>query len=478
MATSTLTLTPELLRQIEVRSHPGITKLCLMTADAAALTASVGIGIAVKMLFKNAVELQQYFFLWPFLFVFLMVYAASGLYSIVALSPAEELRRGTLSSVILFLLLGAATMSFRGAERQFTWTLLLSLTLSVVLMPVARACVRQMFAGQSWWGFPAVIFGAGPTGEKILNAMRSDLSMSLKPVAFIDEQAECSHLRGVPVFGDYAFAQALIPSGRKAYAVFAAGDLPAGDRTRLMDRYHSDFSGMLVVPDLHDLSTLWVNPKSVGGMLALEVGKHTGHETVKRAFDVALAMLFALVAGPLCALIAVMTKLEGGGPLFYSQRRIGRNGKPFQAWKFRSMVTNSQEMLAAHLAAHPEAREEWERSQKLRNDPRVTRMGKVLRKTSLDELPQIWNVLKGEMSFVGPRPIVEGEVRHYGERFQLYTAVKGGITGLWQVSGRSDTTYEERVILDSFYARNWSVWLDLTILFRTFSVVLFGRGAY
>lgn len=142
------------------------------------------------------------------------------------------------------------------------------------------------------------------------------------------------------------------------------------------------------------------------------------------------------------------------------------------------MVVNSREMLEEHLAAHPEARDEWSRTQKLRNDPRVTRVGRFLRKTSLDELPQVWNVLRGEMSFVGPRPIVEAEVHHYGDSFDLYKRVRGGITGLWQVSGRSDTTYAERVTLDSFYARNWSVWLDLCILFRTFSVVLFGKGAY
>jgi lipopolysaccharide/colanic/teichoic acid biosynthesis glycosyltransferase len=142
------------------------------------------------------------------------------------------------------------------------------------------------------------------------------------------------------------------------------------------------------------------------------------------------------------------------------------------------MLVNGDEILKRHLSENEEARSEWERDHKLRNDPRVTRVGRILRKTSLDELPQLWNVLKNEMSLVGPRPIVQAEVSRYGAAFSEYTRVKGGLTGLWQVSGRNDTTYDERVRLDTMYVRNRSVWLDLFILYRTVGVVLFGSGAY
>jgi lipopolysaccharide/colanic/teichoic acid biosynthesis glycosyltransferase len=142
------------------------------------------------------------------------------------------------------------------------------------------------------------------------------------------------------------------------------------------------------------------------------------------------------------------------------------------------MVTNAEEALKKHLAENPELQKEWDRDHKLRNDPRVTRVGKFLRKTSLDELPQLWNVLKGEMSLVGPRPIVEAEVKKYGAGYDFYTKVPSGLTGLWQVSGRNDTTYQERIRLDCFYVGNWSVWLDLCILFRTVSAVLLRKGAY
>jgi lipopolysaccharide/colanic/teichoic acid biosynthesis glycosyltransferase len=148
------------------------------------------------------------------------------------------------------------------------------------------------------------------------------------------------------------------------------------------------------------------------------------------------------------------------------------------AWKFRSMVQNADEVLCEYLDGHPDFREEWEWNHKLKNDPRITWIGRLLRHTSLDELPQLWNALKQEMSLVGPRPIVQEEIRRYGEDFLLYQMVTPGITGLWQVSGRNNVSYERRISLDSYYVRNWSVWLDLWVLARTIRVVLKGDGAY
>jgi lipopolysaccharide/colanic/teichoic acid biosynthesis glycosyltransferase len=198
----------------------------------------------------------------------------------------------------------------------------------------------------------------------------------------------------------------------------------------------------------------------------------------KRLIDVALAVTVAILFLPCILVIAVALKTTSPGPLFYSQRRIGRGGRHFYAWKFRTMVCDADAVLKTYLQANPQARKEWERDHKLKQDPRVTWIGRLLRQTSLDELPQLWNVLRGEMSLVGPRPIVNDEIRKYGEVFLEYTRVLPGITGLWQVSGRNNTTYDERVSLDAYYVGNWSVWLDLHILFRTIRVVLLREGAY
>jgi Undecaprenyl-phosphate galactose phosphotransferase WbaP len=237
----------------------------------------------------------------------------------------------------------------------------------------------------------------------------------------------------------------------------------------------------LVVPDLFGLSSLWVAARDLQGTVALEVRQQLllpGPRLLKRVLDLAATLALGLFSLPVLALVAVAVKLDSPGPVFFAQTRIGKGGRKFRAWKFRTMVRDAEEVLERYLLEHPELREEWLQDQKLRQDPRVTRVGRFLRRTSLDELPQLWNVLRGEMSLVGPRPIVDAEVPRYGPRFALYAQVLPGITGLWQVSGRNDTTYEERVELDSYYVRNWSPWLDLYILARTVWVVLTARGAY
>jgi Undecaprenyl-phosphate galactose phosphotransferase WbaP len=185
----------------------------------------------------------------------------------------------------------------------------------------------------------------------------------------------------------------------------------------------------------------------------------------------------SIVALPLIIAIAALIKLTSPGPAFFGQRRYGRKGEPFMAWKFRSMAADASQVLEQCLASDPALLEEWRRSHKLRNDPRVTRIGRFLRRTSLDELPQLWNILRGQMSFVGPRPIVAEEIARYGASYSVYKKVTPGLTGLWQVSGRNNTSYEQRVNFDLYYVRNWSLWLDLHVLARTVKVVVLGDGA-
>ncbi len=169
---------------------------------------------------------------------------------------------------------------------------------------------------------------------------------------------------------------------------------------------------------------------------------------------------------------------KDGGPAFYGQKRVGQNGREFKCWKFRSMIVNAEAALEMHLAENPRAREEWDREFKLKDDPRITPIGHILRKTSLDEIPQLYNVLIGEMSLVGPRPVVAAEIPYYGDKKAHYLSVKPGLTGLWQVSGRNDVSYEERVALDAYYVENQSFWGDIVIILKTIYVVLVRKGAY
>lgn len=196
----------------------------------------------------------------------------------------------------------------------------------------------------------------------------------------------------------------------------------------------------------------------------------------KHAFDVAVASLLLLILAPIFLVIALLVKLDGG-PAFFAHKRMGANGRRFACLKFRTMAVDADAALQKALAADPGLAAEWTATRKLRHDPRITRIGRFLRSTSLDELPQLINVLRGEMSLVGPRPIVEAEIAHYGEAIDFYYRIKPGVTGLWQVSGRSNTSYPQRVEMDIWYVKNWTLWHDIAIMFKTVTAVLGRDGA-
>jgi Undecaprenyl-phosphate galactose phosphotransferase WbaP len=250
---------------------------------------------------------------------------------------------------------------------------------------------------------------------------------------------------------------------------------------KLVDLSSTSFQHVMVILNLAGVTTSAVVARDLAGTLAVDM-KHNllnpWSQRAKRALDLFGAVLGSLLISPLLLLIAILIKLDSPGPVFYGHWRVGAADSAFRCWKFRTMHKDAESMLEQHLRQYPHLRIEWERDLKLREDPRVTRVGGILRKTSLDELPQLWNVLIGEMSLIGPRPIVRDEVEKYGEVYELYKRVRPGISGLWQVSGRNNVGYAEQVALDSYYVRNWSVWLDLIILARTPGAVLLRRGAY
>jgi exopolysaccharide production protein ExoY len=202
------------------------------------------------------------------------------------------------------------------------------------------------------------------------------------------------------------------------------------------------------------------------------------YNMLKPVLDLLLVLVALPIALPLGLLVAGLIRLTSSGSVLYRHRRIGQYQKPLDVWKFRTMYEDSDSVLEEHLSANPEAREEWFRTQKLRDDPRVTPIGRLLRKTSLDEIPQLLNVLAGDMSLVGPRPIVDEERAKYGQYFKTYTYALPGITGLWQVSGRCDVDYSERVQMDVHYVEQWSLWMEFKILLKTVRVILHSEGAY
>lgn len=232
---------------------------------------------------------------------------------------------------------------------------------------------------------------------------------------------------------------------------------PARDHSRgqSLDRWMNNFR-----------SSLWQSEPSIS------------MSRLSRAIDIVGASLILLIALPFLCLLACLLAFDSPGPLFFIQRRIGRGGREFSCIKFRTMCKNADAALQQHLSNSSAARLEWARDQKLRADPRITRLGALVRKFSLDEFPQLINIIKGEMSLVGPRPIVASEISRYGGYFNAYCAVRPGLTGLWQVSGRNNVSYRRRVSIDCYYVRNKSVLLDMAILLRTGPAVLWAKGSY
>jgi undecaprenyl-phosphate galactose phosphotransferase len=215
------------------------------------------------------------------------------------------------------------------------------------------------------------------------------------------------------------------------------------------------------------------------GEVSSGIGLSSAERFLKRVFDIVSVVVMVVLFGPVMVVIALAIAMSSSGQVIFRQTRVGRNGKQFTIYKFRSMVANSGRVLEELLESSPDAKAEWERDFKLKNDPRVTRIGRFVRQTSLDELPQLWNVLRGDMSIVGPRPVLPEELeRHYGSARDHYLSVAPGLTGLWQVSGRNDLGYEQRVWLDRCYVETWNLVTDFTIVMRTVSVMFGRRGAY
>ncbi len=218
-------------------------------------------------------------------------------------------------------------------------------------------------------------------------------------------------------------------------------------------------------------------PRSIFEM-GSNLGRAAGQVDANRLGELLLAFLILFVAAPILIIVGLMIWAEDGGPVFFSQARIGRGGKTFRCYKMRTMSVDAPARLARLLESSEEARAEWAEDHKLKNDPRITRLGHFLRKTSIDEFPQMLNVIRGDMSLVGPRPIVAAEIVRYGRRFEAYCTVRPGITGLWQVKGRNDVSYRRRVAIDTIYCANKSFGLDLRIVAATVPVVLFRKGSY
>ncbi|MGC9946217.1 MAG: undecaprenyl-phosphate galactose phosphotransferase WbaP [Bryobacteraceae bacterium] len=408
----------------------------------------------------------------------------SGLYPGIGMTAVEHMRRIAHSVTLVYLLLTASMFLVKDWWADSRGGFLLSWALSLALVPLGRGITGRLFRSRTWWGVPSMILGAGRTAHVVIRNLKDNQVLGYRPVVCLDDDpAMHGDCLGVPVTGSLQDAAYFAERYRTRCAIVVMPGIPREKLVANLQCWSSIFPSILIVPDLFGVASLWTEPRDLGGVLALHIRcnlLHPLNRFIKRGLDIVVAALALLVSAPLLAVAALCIKRVSAGSAFYAQERQGKGGGPIRILKLRTMYHGAEQMLDRHLAENPEAAREWDRFCKLKRDPRILpAIGHFLRKTSLDELPQLWNVLVGEMSLVGPRPFPIYHNQRFGAEFRKFRMqVTPGLTGLWQISARSNGDLDVQTQLDTYYIKNWSIWLDIYILSRTAHAVLFSNGAY
>lgn len=465
----------------QIHSLPSwLTPISVLLADLIALSAVYWLAVLGRFLITPG-DFRFYIELFPGIALVLAGFSIQGLYPGLLLHPAEEIRRVCYCFTALFLAIACTAFLWHNAELYSRAIFLFTWAAGAPAVVLARYLTRNALAQKNWWGVRAVVLGSGPAALRVIRSLRNK-SLGVRVIGVLTEDA--NDLPGPdspPILGAYVDAPQVAATGAAEYAILAMPHQSHAELRRLIHDHCKGFRHVLLIPDMPGICSLGIAAREIDGEIGFELPQRLFSRSAaiaKRYLDIFLGATALILIAPLLVFIAILIKATSRGPVIYRHSRYGRDGRTFMALKFRTMARHGDEILAEYLRLHPAELVDWQRDRKLKNDPRVTPIGNLLRRYSLDELPQLWNVLIGEMSLVGPRPIVAEEIDKYGSGYDSYTRVLPGITGLWQVSGRSNTTYEQRVTLDEYYVRNWSIWLDAYILICTVRVVLTREGAY
>ena len=406
-----------------------------------------------------------------------------GLYPGYGLDSVEVLRRHAYSVFAALALLAIFATGFHVGDLLSRLLLVLVFLGLLIFAPFARYLTAWGIRRAGLWGKPVVILSYKETGSNIVEALKRNWELGYDPVAVFDFHLDTAgvlfegidHQQALSGVADLARKQGVDT------AIFAMPYTRREQLAKLVSLASASFRHVLIIPNLTGVTNSAVVARNLAGTFAVEI-KYNLLDLwalrTKRVMDLCATVLGGALALPLLLVLALLVYLESGGPVFYADRRMGRNGSLFSCVKFRTMVPDAEAALQRILEENEGLRKEYARYHKLRDDPRVTRIGRFLRRTSLDELPQLWNVLRGEMSLVGPRPYLPRESKEIGMTQSEILRVPPGMTGPWQVGGRNHASFEDRVGMDAYYVRVWSVWLDLILLAYTVKILLRGRGAY
>ena len=352
------------------------------------------------------------------------------------------------------------------------------------LIVLFRFFTKKILDHFNWLSEPVLIMGAGKTAEIVLKHIREDTGLSYQFVGFLeDNEPNPVVAEKLPWLGRFTDAASVIRQTGVQNVIVIAPGISQNQIQDIIYDLQPLVRNISFIPDMGTMPLATMDMESLvdGHVVLFRMRnnlKNKANRLLKFVFDWVFTLIGGIVIAPFMLGIALWIRSDSPGPVIFKQKRIGQDGKEFYCYKFRTMCVDAKEKLEVLLNTDPEAKKEWKKHFKLKHDPRVTNSGKFLRSTSLDELPQIFNVLKGEMSLVGPRPIISQEIHYYGKYIEDYYMVRPGITGMWQTSGRSDTGYDERVQMDTWYVRNWDFWFDIVLLWRTMKVVIQRKGAY
>lgn len=402
----------------------------------------------------------------------------NGLYPGFGLAAVQEMQKvlyvASLASIFLgvFLFFQQLGLAYSRFIFALTWFL------SALFMLLGRFALRNRFSRFEWWGIPMVIVGSQENLTPIIEKLIQNRRLGFRPVYYFDPGLQSNQpIFGVKSIDSLQSLQKLVNATGIQHVVFTD---PIEEVISLNFHWMRDvFSNILFVLNTASFGSLWVQPIDLHGTLVIETNYHLLNKRemiIKRILDLILTVLLLLVTMPIYLFISLLIRMDSKGPILYSQKRLGQNGVLFDSYKFRTMYENAEGKLKELLDHDAEAYREYEKYHKLANDPRVTSMGKFLRRYSLDELPQLINVIKGDMNLIGPRSYLPRELPDIGEYEKIILKVKPGITGWWQVMGRNATSFKERLQLDEYYISNWSIWLDMFIVIKTVWVLISGKG--
>ncbi|AUI67109.1 MULTISPECIES: undecaprenyl-phosphate galactose phosphotransferase WbaP [Glaesserella] len=390
----------------------------------------------------------------------------------------EIFRTLIIISIIELAIITFSKLYFSRYLWVFTWMI------ALVLVPIGRVLIKTVLIRTKYFLKDTIIIGGGKNAIDAYHALMSEPYLGFRIKYFIATN-QSNELRdlNIPIINETRQSIWELVTKKTDQFIIALEDEESEERDRWL-RYLSKkfYRSVSVIPTLRGLPLYSTDMSFIFSydVILLRINNNLAKRSsriIKRLVDIFLSLVFIILLSPVLVTIFCLIKKDGG-PAIYGHSRIGQNGKIFKCLKFRSMVINSEQILSELLENNEEARREWERDFKLKIDPRITPVGRFLRQSSLDELPQLFNVLVGQMSLVGPRPVVKEELAYYQEDVDYYLMAKPGMTGLWQVSGRNNVDYETRVYFDSWYVKNWSLWNDIAILFKTINAVLRKNGAY